>query len=120
MTISTVRSLLTVSARKRVPTPMGSVRDLFGATHLWVVARLVPLIGDEVEGLLHRSVDDDLTFDADHVPPPLATSRLRPIPRSRHLSSPPFLSLAHPASSAFAGPGHPDPVLHASRDQRTT
>src|SRR6266508_5378318 len=87
MTISTVRSLLTVSARKRVPTPMGSVRDLLRAMHLWVVARLVPLIGDEVEDLLHRSVDDDLTFDADHVPPPLATSRLGSIPRSRHPSS---------------------------------
>src|SRR6266545_6898218 len=105
MTISTVRSLLTVSARKRVPTPMGSVRDLFGATHLWVVARLVPLIGDEVEDLLHRSVDDDLTFDADHVPPPLATSRVE---AHSSLAAPIF---DHRSYRSLTPPRVPSPAL---------
>ena|SRR6266542_586718 len=62
--------MLAVSARKRVPTPMEPVGDQFGATHLRVVARLIPFIRDEVEHFLRWSVDEDLAFDADPVGSP--------------------------------------------------
>src|SRR6266498_3237377 len=44
-----------------------SLRDLFRQAHARVEAWLVALVGDEVEDLFHRPVDDDFTFYADHL-----------------------------------------------------
>jgi hypothetical protein len=51
---------------KRVPGADRSTRDLFRAQHARVEARLVTLVGDEVEDFLGRALDRKLALYAWH------------------------------------------------------
>ena len=66
--ISTVRRIIRSSAWNRDPLPIGSGVSSSCGRHLPVEAWLVALVGDEVEHLLNRAGNHDLTFDLRHLP----------------------------------------------------
>jgi hypothetical protein len=71
--IPDVRRPVAASAKNRVPRPMGPGESFSASRIPGVVARLVPLIGNEVEHLGDRSIDDKLPIDACHPDPLLAS-----------------------------------------------
>jgi hypothetical protein len=89
MSISTGRRPDIAVARNRVPTLIPPVGDLLGLEHSWVVDRFIALVGDKVEDLLDRSVDQDFAAHIRHLSAPHSLHRYPPA--GRHPAVTPLL-----------------------------